>query len=684
MSTTNLTAKLKLVVQGQNKVNKMLKDIERTQKAVRDAGDQAGYFSKKIVQATDKLNRMSGATKEVANSAKKATKEYSTMERVISKIGNKLKWLASVYLGVMGMGALVRTSDTITSAQNRLNALEGGSPQQTKEVMDKVFAASQRARIGYTDMLANVSKTMTLAGSAFQDNIDNAIKFQEIMGKTYAMGGSSAAEQASSMYQLVQALGSGVLQGDELRSVREGAPLAYKAIEDFAKGVYATEESLKDLASQGKITSDLVVAAILGMENEVNKSFSHMKMTFTQAWTTIKNTAVKSFEPVFEMMNQALNSDFGKAVINGIGVALQVVAKALTIVFNLISKVYNFVVDNWTVISKVFLTLGTIIGGWLVYKMGLAIMTCSNLIKGFILAGVNAVRAAIMGAISWATLYPPLLIVIALLATIIIVLIWVSDSFRDACGIIVGSICWVGAIATNVFLFILNTFMGVTRSIVYLAADILTALNNTWRSATVAFWEWVQECLNGTDLVAKAVSKIAKAFGLDGVSIDAKIGAAKSKMGTYHSNEDYANAFNYFDYVSPSGWYDDGYGKGTGAYDWAINKLSGLTGGLALSGLDGSLGANSYDANKALGDLGKTADNTGKMANAMDLAEEDLEYLRKIADMEWKKEFTTAEIKVDMSNYNTLNGDSDLDGIVTKLADKLYEELDMVANGVYA
>ena len=100
--------------------------------------------------------------------------------------------------------------------------------------------------------------------------------------------------------------------------------------------------------------------------------------------------------------------------------------------------------------------------------------------------------------------------------------------------------------------------------------------------------------------------------------------------------------------------------------------------------MDGSLGANSYDANKALGDLGKTADNTGKMANAMDLAEEDLEYLRKIADMEWKKEFTTAEIKVDMSNYNTLNGDSDLDGIVTKLADKLYEELDMVANGVYA
>ena len=52
--------------------------------------------------------------------------------------------------------------------------------------------------------------------------------------------------------------------------------------------------------------------------------------------------------------------------------------------------------------------------------------------------------------------------------------------------------------------------------------------------------------------------------------------------------------------------------------------------------------------------------------------------------MEWKKEFTTANITVDMSNYNTINGDGNLDGIVTKLADRLYEELDSVANGVYA
>ena len=76
--------------------------------------------------------------------------------------------------------------------------------------------------------------------------------------------------------------------------------------------------------------------------------------------------------------------------------------------------------------------------------------------------------------------------------------------------------------------------------------------------------------------------------------------------------------------------------------------------------------------------------NTGSMADSMELTQEDLAYLRDIANMEWKKEFTTAQINVDMSNYNTVNGDGDLDGIVTRLADKLYEELSVVADGVYA
>lgn len=698
MSTAHMTAKMKLIIQGQDKIKKMLRDINQTQQAVRQAGDQAGYFSRKIVQATDKVNRLATGNKQVANSAKKATKEYSTMERVISKIGSKLKWLASVYLGVMGMGALINTSDVITSAQNRLNNLEGGNPQMTAETMDKVFAAAQRARIGYTDMLANVSKTMTLAGEAFQDNIDNAILFQEIMGKTYAMGGASAAEQASSMYQMVQALGSGILQGDELRSVREGAPLAYKAIEEFAQGVYSTNESLKDLASQGKITSDIVVAAILGMEDEVNKSFSQMKMTFAQAWTTIKNTAVKSFEPVFKMMSSALNSEAGKAIINGIGIALQVVAKAITVVFSLIGKVYNFVVDNWGVISKVILTLGTLIGAWFVYQLALAIYTGSTLlvtlIAGFIKAGFAAMGAGLKAFIGWMTACLPLFLIIALLAAVVIAIIWVSDSFVDACGIVVGSLYWLGAVFQNIFIWMGNVAMGLWESIKAIGKNIGIAFSNAWNAAKSAFWSFVADCFSGLKKLEPAINAVAKAFGAEGFTISGVVDYATKKANSYAQKEyvsvgsAWNKGYNSYEYKDLSEAYDKGYGVGTKAGQWVTNKLDEFKEKLGLNGLgdgyDKLLGTGSYDPSNIAKGIGDTANNTGKMADAMDLAEEDLEYLRKIADMEWRKEFTTAEIKVDMSNYNTVNGDSDLDGIVTRLADKLYEELDMVANGVYA
>ena len=78
------------------------------------------------------------------------------------------------------------------------------------------------------------------------------------------------------------------------------------------------------------------------------------------------------------------------------------------------------------------------------------------------------------------------------------------------------------------------------------------------------------------------------------------------------------------------------------------------------------------------------ASDTSDISDSLDVTNEDLKYLRKVAAMEWKKEFTTASIKVDMVNNNSINNSGDIDGLVTKLSEKLYEELNAVASGVYA
>ena len=615
---------------------------------------------------TRSLNKIDSSNKRVASSAKQISKGYRDANSAVSVLTKNLRTLASTYLGVMGAKAVFGASDTITSAENRLNQLNGNNPKQTQQTMDKMYASAQDSRMAYADMVQNVSKSMTLAGGAFQDNIDNAIRFQEIMAKSYTLGGASQAEQHSSMYQMIQALGSGRLQGDELRSVREGAPLAYKAIEEFAQGVLNTEESLKDLASQGLITSELVVAAMMDAGEGIDIAFENTETTFAQAFTRMRNIALKSFEPVLQKLNDALNSTAGEAIINGIGTALYVVAQSLLTVFNWVEKIYNFVSSNWGTIIKIIYSIGAVIAIALLPKLISQMRYVGRLIYYNVIFGVQSIAMLAKVALGWLSVKLEMLavhwqmtLILLVLAALVVAIIWVSDSFIDACGIIVGGI------------------LGAWEVIKAFGANIKIAFSNAWASAKSSFWGFIKDCLEGIKFLEPAINAVAKAFGADGFTLSGLIAdvSEKAKPASQKS------------YVSVGDAWDTGYSKG---YDWATDKLNGVkdwfSNKFGMEGLDSILNptttvGSGYDAAKALDDI---SDNTGKIADSMELTQDDLDYLRRVADMEWKKEFTTANITVDMSNYNTINGDGNLDGIVTRLADKLYEELDMVANGVYA
>lgn len=744
-----------------------------------------------------------------------------TSNNVVSSIGRTLKGLAATYLGIMGAKATIDVADTITSAQNQLNNLEGGNPQLTEEAMTKTYAAAQRSRGSYTGMLSNVGKTMTLAGDSFQNNIDNAIRFQEIMSKAYSVGGASAAEQNSSMYQLVQALGSGILQGDELRSLREGAPLAYKEIEKFAQGVFNTTDSLKDLASEGVITSDIVVAAIMNAEEKINKSFENTQMTFDQAFDQIKNNAVMAFTPVMERLTAILNSDVGTAIINGISKALVILANAILWVFDILGAFFRWCGENWywlqyvviAVVSAIIIALGVYVGMaiWAAIQSAIAfivvhwqliliIAIIALVVAGFVwLAntcadGCEFICRALMlvgGAVALIGLIIALttgniaLLVIALVILVVGIVIyylnyiagaitWLGGLFKNIglwiANVWLGVWNWIGAAASNTLNWIRNTALGLWNSIKAIGQNIGIAFENGWIHAQNAFWTFISAVLKGIQWLEPAINAVAQAFGKKGVDISGTISnieAKKKSTKSYVSVGDaWSSGYNTYSYKDvgdawssgfntysafDKGWsqksFDVGYNWGTGVQNKIgefgsgiqdkvkgfSDKFSGLgelanmdnlgnftagsmndaignalgdsgTGGKGSTGGGRGSGTGLPDPNdpahalgggydpSAINDdiadglkkLGNIDDNTGSIADNMELTKEDLEYLRKLAASEWKQEFTTAEIKVDMSNYNTVNGDSDLDGIVTKLADRLYEELDAVANGVYA
>lgn len=682
MSSKQLTAKVRLDI---TQAEKKLKTLE-----------------KKINKVNNLINRQTTATRglsagfnSAANSANKLNKNVRKSADSVNLLTKAVKRLASAYLGVMGAQAVINTSDMITSAKNKLNNLPSGSQESTQMTMDKTYGAAQRSRGDYGTMLTNVSKTMTLAGDAFQNNVDNAIRFQEIMSKAYTVGGASAAEQSSSMYQLVQALGSGILQGDELRSVREGAAYAYKEIERFAQAIYGADKNLKDLASEGKITSDIVVAAILSAEDKINKAFENTDMTFAQAWTNIKNTAIKAFEPVLSMLNQALNSSAGQAVMSGITKAIIITSTVIQWLFGIIQKVYRFVVDNWSVISKIILTIATIIGIALIPKLISTIAYLGFLVMYYTYVGVAAVGAAIKSAIAWAIANWQLALVLIILAAIVITIIWVAGSFTDACGIVVGSLFWLWSVFKNIFLWMGNVAMGLWESIKAIGQNISIAFSNAWNGAKAAFWDFIADCLSGLQKLEPAINAIAKVFGAEGFSLSGLTDSVRAKADSARSNiQDYVSVgdawksgYNTYEYDNLSDSYNKGYTIGSEWGQGVTDKLNGLKDKLGLNndlfdpnstnyGVGGS-----YDPEGALKNIDG---NTGDIADSMDLTQEDLEYLRRIADMEWKKEYTTAEIKIEMNNNNQINGEGDLDGIVTRLADKLYEEMNVVANGVYA
>lgn len=717
-----------------------------------------------VDKVKNKLRQWFPSIKQAEDGNKRFNNSLKTSNTLVSQVWGKLKRLASTYLGIMGLKAMTGVSDTITGAENKLNYI--GSQQlgasgtntdgsysnatlnATQQAMDQMYVSSQKVGMSYTDMMANVSKSMALAGDAFGGSTENAIRFQEIMAETYTLGGASAEEMSSSMYQLIQALGAGTLAGDELRSVREGAPLAYKAIEEFVQGIYETDESLKDLASQGKVTSEMVVAAMTDAGTGVDKAFANTEVTFAQTWTRIKNAAIQAFRPVSDMLSNMLNEAVENGLIQKIEDAFAAIAKGVMVAMKVIGAIVGWVVDNWNWLKWVI--LGTI---------GL-------IIAGSITMGIVNVVSAIQSAIAWMaanaalaiTLITIFLIVAALLGLLVVFVLW-KTGVIDTCtavasalmivgiailliGILAGSVPMmiIGGIlllAGVIFAF-LDTVMGVVAVVVSFIANCVIGLINSmiqmlWHMFVepfISIVEFILNCCNGgftsfggavANLIGNIISWFLSLGKVVTTIIDAIFGTnwtgglsslqntvlawGKSDQGSITLSRE-APQIGRLEYGTQweagkdlgASWKNSINNWGAGGQNWNLGNI-GESLGLDLGNMfpdpndpnNQVTGGQQPTAQELLDGIDKgndiaagTGGSVGDIADTMELAEEDLEFLRKLAELEWKKEYTVASITVDMTNNNNVSGTNDLDGIVTMLGDKLREELNSVADGVYA
>lgn len=683
----------------------VLNSFESMQRASSNSVDVSA-----IQEAREELARAETAFDSIEQNIRDANDQQQRFNRSIRDgssaadgLWQKMKGIAATVGGMIGLKQALGTSDQLTQTNARLNnALikfdDGGS---IKELEAKVMASAQRSRAYYMDTAAAVAKLGINARDAFT-NMDEVIAFSELVNKSFVIGGAGAQEQSAAMLQLTQAMASGVLRGEELNSIFENAP---GIIQSIAKYLDVPIGQIRTMASEGQITADIVKNAMFEAAGDIERNFSNIPKTWGQIWTGMKNKALSIFAPILNKLNQIANSSKFEAVSNGVIGALAAIASVATVVLDLLINGASWVVDNWSWLSPVIYGVAAALGVY--YGAQLAANTVGLISKGvhIAMAGAKMIQLAATGALTAATaaqtaeqyglnaaLYACPLVWIIILIIALVALFYAAvaavNKFAgtsvSATGIICGAFMAALAFIGNIFIALWNVAAEVFVLIYNLVATVANFIGNVFNDPVGAvcrlFFDLADTVLGVLQALASAIDAI---FGSNlagavqgwrdslGGWVDETFGKGTEVMAKMSADDLKLDRFEY------GAAFDLGYNFGEGI----DSKVSGLFDGSAMD----SMGA--FDIGNTLdgiyGNTGDTAGNTAAMSDALDITEEDLSYLRDIAEREAINRFTTAEIHVEQHNENHISKDADLDGIMDAWANDFAEKLDVSEEGVH-
>ena len=696
-----LRMQLNQAIQEQNSLNQAMQNMDvsaandaylrlsqtvgNTERYIRDNVDEQGRFNQEISAGTQQANELT----------------------------NTIKRAVAAYISIQSVGKALNISDELVQTTSRLNMMNDGV-QTTAELVNMVYAAAQDARGSFSQMADVVARFGNNAKDAFSSS-EEVVAFADLIQKQMTIAGASTQEAANAELQLSQALGSGVLRGDELNSIFEQAPNLIQNIADYLDVPIG---KIREMATDGELSADVVKAAIFSAADDINSKFNEMPMTWGQMWQSVQNTALIAFQPVLQRLNDLANSEAFQTFIQGAIEAMATLANILLNVFELVGTVGGFIADNWSVISPI---IYGVIAALAVYAAYLGI------VKGIEIASAAAtaihlvamsakigVMAALTGQTMAATaaqmgyngaLYAcPVVWIIMLILALIVVIFAVCNAIakmtgiaNSGFGVITGGVNVVIQFFKNLGLTVANIALGIGNAIAALASNMMTAFHNAICSIQSWFYNLLSTALSVIEGICAALNKLPFVeFDYSGISSAADDYAAKASEAA-GNKEDYqsiSDAFNEgfttFD-AFQDGWASDAFNAGAAWGDGVADKVSNFS----LSDVFGQTdipnvsdytsGFSDAIANSGVGDgIGNIDDNTGKIKDSLDITEEDLKYLRDIAEQEAINRFTTAEINVDMSGMqNTVNSGDDIDGFMTKLTDSVNEAVDNMTEGVH-
>lgn len=383
-------------------LNKVLASLRLTLTALNQTPGEASLFkaaSRDISKANALLKDFNSDVNRSQNLIKGlGFKDENPIGNVFSNAMNPLtELLAGVYLlksTISEIGRITDIGDALMLNAARLNIINDGLRTQDQLSRD-IYDSAQRSRVDYLATSRVIGRMGILAGHAFANN-NELIAFTELVNKAFLVGGSTPQEQKAAMYQLTQAMASGRLQGDEMRTIRESAPLIKKAIQNY---MGLDDAAFKEAQKNGEITAEVIKNAVFQNATEIENKFNELPITFGQAMTMAGNSLLIGMDEIFTGIStsgvgmiQTLVENFD--ILAGIlgyiaGVSLVILVRNIAAALpGAAALALNFIAMNWQVLLVV-----AAVG--MLMKLFLAFPEAFGVIMG----GINAMKTAFMNLV---------------------------------------------------------------------------------------------------------------------------------------------------------------------------------------------------------------------------------------------------------------------------------------------
>lgn len=620
-----MTSKLRKITTALSRTNRALEVTDSLSDQV-NPGANFDRASSAVSRASGKVDNFNRKQQQAQNEAKGVANAWGSVKKYIGSA-----------LAAISVQKIIDLADTMTTTRARIDLMNDGL-QTTDELQSMIMASANRSRAAYQTTADAVSKMGIMAKDAFGNNAE-LIQFTELINKQFTIAGTSAAGVDAAMLQLTQAMSSGVLRGEELNSIFEQAPTIIQTIADYL-GVPIGQ--IRAMAAEGQITSTIVKNAMLSSADEINAKFNAMPMTFAQVWTLAKNIALEAFGPV----------------IQAIGAGAQ------------------WIYENWSTIAPIFWGLA---GAAIAYAVALGIQTAATWIAN------GAAKAFFVTLLSNPLFWIALAVgvVIAALYKMIQAVGGVKNAWEICKAALV--VAWT---ALKVAFFAVYNWI----------ANLIDKLKLCWQKAGVAIANFMgdmkvsvltilQNMINGAiGIINDFISLLNKIPGVNIDLIEQVTFATTAAAENEAAKQARADALNQYeaDIKAAQAERDATYSAAKQELADATAKLSETYANARAEAAQANTDAGTSDWNvNGTNDVGNvdSVGSVGSIESDVNIADEDLKFLRDVAEMRYVQNFVTLTPTVAVDAQ--ISEKVDVDEVVTKIEKKLEDEFTAAAEGVY-